>query len=374
MQFTLSSGTLNARLQTLARVLSNKNTISILDCFIFEIANSTLTVTASDNENVMRFTIELDDCNGEGQFALPNRTILNAVKELPEQPLCFNVDVDTLSVEIDYQNGTVNMTALSAEDFPLTPAMENGVTTITLESLAFAENLSRSLFATAQDEIRPVMGGVYFDLTSDYLAIVATDGHKLVRNRILSVSADEPASFILPQKPAQLLKGVLSKNDGDVVVKFNQRSAEIRFADGMLSCRLIEGRYPNYNSVIPTNNTNCLTIDRKSLMGALKRVQPFASESSQLVRFHIEKGTLRLAAEDIDFATSAKESISCDYAGATMDIGFKGTAIYEILNNLSSDEVIIQLADPSRAGVVIPAVQPENQEVLMLIMPMLLND
>ena len=218
------------------------------------------------------------------------------------------------------------------------------------------------------------MGGVYFDLTSDYLAIVATDGHKLVRNRILSVSADEPASFILPQKPAQLLKGVLSKNDGDVVVKFNQRSAEIRFADGMLSCRLIEGRYPNYNSVIPTNNTNCLTIDRKSLMGALKRVQPFASESSQLVRFHIEKGTLRLAAEDIDFATSAKESISCDYAGATMDIGFKGTAIYEILNNLSSDEVIIQLADPSRAGVVIPAVQPENQEVLMLIMPMLLND
>ena len=374
MQFTLSSGTLNARLQTLARVLSNKNTISILDCFIFEIANSTLTVTASDNENVMRFKIELDDCNGEGQFALPNRTILNAVKELPEQPLCFNVDVDTLSVEIDYQNGTFNMTALSAEDFPLTPAMENGVTTITLESLVFAENLSRSLFATAQDEIRPVMGGVYFDLTSDYLAIVATDGHKLVRNRILSVSADEPASFILPQKPAQLLKGVLSKNDGDVVVKFNQRSAEIRFADGMLSCRLIEGRYPNYNSVIPTNNTNCLTIDRKSLMGALKRVQPFASESSQLVRFHIERGTLRLAAEDIDFATSAKESISCDYAGATMDIGFKGTAIYEILNNLSSDEVIIQLADPSRAGVVIPAVQPENQEVLMLIMPMLLND
>ena len=342
MQFTLSSGTLNARLQTLARVINSKNSISILDCFLFEVANNVLTVTASDNENVMQSTIELDECNGEGRFAISNRIILNAVKELPEQPLNFNVNEDDLALEIDYQNGSFN---------------------------------SRSLFATAQDEIRPVMGGIYFDLTADSLTIVATDGHKLVRNRILSIAADEnSASFILPQKPAQLLKGVLAKNSGDVVIKFDARSAEIRYADGMLRCRLIEGRYPNYNSVIPNNNTNCLTIDRKSLMGALKRVLPFASESSQLVRFHIEKGLLRLTAEDIDFATSAKESISCDYAGATMDIGFKGSAIYEILNSLASDEVTIQLADPSRAGVIVPSTQPDEQDILMLIMPMLLND
>lgn len=375
MQFTLSSGTLNARLQTLARVINSKNTISILDCFLFKVANNILTVTASDNENVMQSTIELDRCDGDGCFALSNRTILNAVKELPEQPLNFNVNEDDMSVEIDYQNGTFNITALPAEDYPLAQEMQGELTTVTLDSSILAENISRSLFATAQDEIRPVMGGIYFDLNADDLTIVATDGHKLVRNKILSVAEnEEPSSFILPQKPAQLLKGVLAKNVGEIVIKFDKRSAEIRYADGMLRCRLIEGRYPNYNSVIPANNTNCVTIDRKSLIGALKRVLPFASESSQLVRFHIEKSLLRLTAEDIDFATSAKENIACDYNGVTMDIGFKGSAIYEILNSLASDEVTIQLADPSRAGVIVPVEQPENQDILMLIMPMLLND
>ena len=178
----------------------------------------------------------------------------------------------------------------------------------------------------------------------------------------------------MPQKPAQLLKGVLPKCEGDVVVKFNSKGAEVRYADGCLNCRLIEGRYPNYNSVIPTANTNSINVDRKSLMGALKRVLPFASESSQLIRFHVEAQRLCLTAEDIDFATSAKESVACEYNGAKMDIGFKGGAIYEILNNIASDEVTILLADPSRAGVVVPTVQPEGQEILMLIMPMLLND
>ena len=366
MQFTLSSGALNSRLQTLARVINSKNTLSILDCFLFEVANNVLTVTASDSENVMQSTIELAECSGDGKFALSNRTILNAVKELPEQPLSFNVDENDFSVVIDYLNGSFKLTALSADDFPMMQDFDGEVTTLVMDSTLFAENLSRSLFATAQDEIRPVMGGVYFDLTAD--------GHKLVRNRILTIKNDVPASFILPQKPAQLLKGVLQKCEGDVVVKFNSKGAEVRYADGCLNCRLIEGRYPNYNSVIPTANTNSINVDRKSLMGALKRVLPFASESSQLIRFHVEAQRLCLTAEDIDFATSAKESVACEYNGAKMDIGFKGGAIYEILNNIASDEVTILLADPSRAGVVVPTVQPEGQEILMLIMPMLLND
>lgn len=374
MQFTLSSGALNSRLQTLARVINSKNTLSILDCFLFEVANNVLTVTASDSENVMQSTIELAECSGDGKFALSNRTILNAVKELPEQPLSFNVDENDFSVVIDYLNGSFKLTALSADDFPMMQDFDGEVTTLVMDSALFAENLSRSLFATAQDEIRPVMGGVYFDLTADNLAVVATDGHKLVRNRILTIKNDVPASFILPQKPAQLLKGVLPKCEGDVVVKFNSKGAEVRYADGCLNCRLIEGRYPNYNSVIPTNNTNCLTADRKTMLGALKRVLPFSSESSRLVRFHLEKGLLRLQASDIDFATSAKESIACEYNGTTMDIGFKGDSVCEILNNLSSDEVTVQLADPSRAGVFVPVEQPENQEILMLMMPMLLND
>lgn len=375
MQFTLSSGTLNTRLQNLARVINSKNTLNILDCFLFEVANNQLTMTASDNENVMQTTIELDECSGEGRFALPNKTILNAVRELPEQPLSFNVNESDYSIAINYQNGNYNFTGQAAEEYPVMQPIDADASVITIDSEMLAENLGRSLFATAQDEIRPVMSGVYFDLTTDSLTVVATDGHKLVRNRMLTVKAEEsPASFILPPKPAQLLKGVLARNGGDVVIRFTSRSAEIRFADGLLSCRLIEGRYPNYNSVIPAGNPNVLTIDRKSLMGALKRVLPFASESSQLVRFHLGAGTLEVSSEDIDFATSAKESIACDYNGTTMDIGFKGSTVYEILNNLSSDEVTIQLADPSRAGVIVPTEQPENEDILMLIMPMLLND
>ena len=206
------------------------------------------------------------------------------------------------------------------------------------------------------------------------MAIVASDGHKLVRNKNFMIKSDIPASFILPKKPATLLKNVLSKDGGDVVIRFDDRSADISFAEGNLSCRLIEGKYPNYNSVIPQDNPNQVTIDRKSLIGALRRVLPFASDSSQLIRFHVAAGLLELRAEDIDFATSAKESVTCEYGGNPMDIGFKGSSMLEILNNLESEDVTIQLADPSRAGIIIPGVQPENEDILMLIMPMLLND
>ena len=218
------------------------------------------------------------------------------------------------------------------------------------------------------------MNGIYFDLTSDSLAIVASDGHKLVRNKNYSIKSETPSAFILPKKPATLLKTVLAKDGGDVVIRFDERFADISFADGNLSCRLIEGKYPNYNSVIPQDNPNRITIDRKSLIGALRRVLPFASDSSQLIRFHVSTGLLELNAEDIDFSTSAKESVTCEYDGNAMSIGFKGSSMLEILNNLESDDVVIQLADPSRAGVIVPGVQPENEDVLMLIMPMLLNE
>jgi len=322
----------------------------------------------------MQSIIQLDECDGDGSFAVPNRTILDAMKELAEQPLQFNVDTESFTIKIVYQNGLYNFTAQNAEDYPRLQAISDGATVVTIDSGILSDNLNRSIFATAQDELRPVMNGVYFDLTADALAIVASDGHKLVRNKNFSIKNDTPASFILPKKPAQLLKNVLSKDGGDVVIKFDDHGAEIRFADGTLDCRLIEGRYPNYNSVIPNDNPNHVTIDRRSLLGALRRVLPFASESSQLIRFHLEIGKLELSSEDIDFATSAKEDITCDYNGQPMSIGFKGSSLSEILTNLDSDEVVIQLADPSRAGIILPATQPENEDVLMLIMPMLLND
>ena len=375
MQFTLSSGTLNSRLQNLARVINSKNTLNILDCFLFEVVNNQLTITASDNENVMQSTITLDSCNGNGRFALPNKTILNAVRELPEQPLSFNVNETDYNIEITYQNGKYNFTGQAAEEYPITQGIEEEASSITLDSSLLVENISRSLFATSQDEIRPVMSGIYFDINNNGLTIVATDGHKLVRNHLLNVNTENATgSFILPPKPAQLLKSVLTRDEGETVIRFTSRGAEMTFAEGKLLCRLIEGRYPNYASVIPAGNPNVISIDRKSLMGALKRVLPFASESSHLIRFHLMPESLEVSSEDIDFATSAKENIMCEYSGTSMDIGFKGSTVYEILNNLSSEEVTIQLADPSRAGLIVPTTQPENQDILMLIMPMLLND
>ncbi|KXB83424.1 DNA polymerase III, beta subunit [Prevotella sp. DNF00663] len=374
MRFTISSSLLNNRLQSLAKVINNKNTLPILDCFLFEVSGNELSVTASDSENVIKSTLSLDEADQNGVFAVPSRTLLDAVKELPEQPLTFEIDTNSYSVQIIYQNGVYNFTAQNANEYPKNTSITDDVTVITIPAAVLLDNVSRSIFATGQDELRPVMSGIYFDLTNENLAIVASDGHKLVRNQILNIKNSTPASFILPKKPAMLLKGILVKDDTEVIIKFNARTAEFTTSNTVLTCRLIEGKYPNYNSVIPRNNPNKLTIDRKILIGALRRVLPFASESSQLVRFHLESGKLRLSSEDVDFATSAKEEIVCDYDSSIISIGFKGSSMQEILNNMESEEVDILLADPSRAGIVIPTQQPENQNILMLIMPMLLND
>ena len=374
MRFTLSSTALSSRLNMLSKVIASKNSMPILDCFLFQVANNEMTITASDNDNVITTSLPLTDLEGEGEFCVPNRVILDALKELPEQPLNFDVDTDTYAVKIVYQNGLYNFTAQGAEEYPRVKTMDDNVTTITIPANVLIDNITRTLFATANDELRPVMNGVYFDLTPESLAIVASDGHKLVRNKNYNIKSETPAAFNLPKKPANLLKAVLTKDGDDVIIKFDAKSAEIDFSDGVITCRLVEGRYPNYNSVIPVSNPCQITVDRKALLSALRRVLPFASESSQLIRFHIDSYHFEVSSEDIDFATSAKEVINCEYSGQPISIGFKGSSIMEILNNLGSDQVIFQLADPSRAGIIVPAEQPENEDVLMLLMPMLLND
>ncbi|MBQ7424293.1 MAG: DNA polymerase III subunit beta [Prevotella sp.] len=374
MRLTLSSSALNSRLATLSKVINSKNSLAILDCFLFEVSNQQLIITASDSENMMRTSIALDSADSEGRFAISSQTILDAVKELPDQPLTLDVDLNSMAVKVIYQNGIYQFTTQNADEYPASLAIGDNVTTLSLKSSVLADNITRTIFATANEELRPVMNGIYFDLTPEALAIVASDGHKLVRNRNLAIRTAEPKAFILPKKPATLLKNTLDKDDTEVVIRFDERNAEITFGNTTLQCRLIEGRYPNYNSVIPQGNPNELTIDRKTLIGALRRVLPFASESSQLVRLHLENGKIEVSSEDIDFATSAKEEIACDYSGDSMNIGFKGSSLNEILNNLSSAEVTLQLADPSRPCLIVPDDQPENEEILMLIMPMLLND
>lgn len=375
MRFTVSSSALSSKLNMLAKVIGSKNSLPILDCFLFQVANGEMSITASDSDNVIKSTLALTDHDGEGEFCVPNRVILDALKELPEQPLHFDVDAagEAVAIKIVYQNGLYNFTGQSAEEYPRTQSMNDACTTVSLPTEMLINNISRSLFATANDELRPVMNGIYFDLTADALAIVASDGHKLVRSKNFTIKSESPSAFNLPKKPASLLKNILSKEGDDAIIKFDDRSAEIQFTDGVMRCRLIDGRYPNYNSVIP-NNPNEVTVDRRGLQSALRRVLPFASESSQLIRFHIESGRFEVSSEDIDFSTSAKEQLSCEYNGSPISIGFKGSSLMEILSNLTSDNIIIQLADPSRAGIIVPAEQPENEDILMLIMPMLLND
>lgn len=375
MRFTVSSSALSSKLNMLAKVIGSKNSLPILDCFLFQVANGEMSITASDSDNVIKSTLALTDHDGEGEFCVPNRVILDALKELPEQPLHFDVDAagEAVAIKIVYQNGLYNFTGQSAEEYPRTQSMNDACTTVSLPTEMLINNISRSLFATANDELRPVMNGIYFDLTADALAIVASDGHKLVRSKNFTIKSESPSAFNLPKKPASLLKNILSKDGDDAIIKFDDRSAEIQFTDGVMRCRLIDGRYPNYNSVIP-NNPNEVTVDRRGLQSALRRVLPFASESSQLIRFHIESGRFEVSSEDIDFSTSAKEQLSCEYNGSPVSIGFKGSSLMEILSNLTSDNIIIQLADPSRAGIIVPAEQPENEDILMLIMPMLLND
>ena len=374
MRFSISSTALSSKLNILSKVISPKNSISILECFLFEVQDGKLILTASDNANMMKCTVDLNECDVNGSFCVPNRIMLTSVKELADQPLVFDVDMNDYSIQMSYLNGSYKIFGQSAEEYPRLKGLEGEATSTTIPSEVLANNINRTIFATAQDELRMVMNGLYFDLKEDYMAIVASDGHKLVRNRIYGCKTEIPASFILPKKPANLLRSVLSSDGADVTISFNQTNAEIHFSDGLLSCRLIEGRYPNYNSVIPQDNPNTLTLDRKALISAMRRVMPFASESTQLIKLRLEYNSLEINAEDHDFATSARETITCEYGGMPMSIGFKGGALYEICNNISSDDIVIELADPGRAGLISPSQQPEGEDILMLIMPMLLNE
>lgn len=373
MRFTLSSSTLGNRLGLLAKVINAKNSISILDCFLFEIENGRLTVTASDNANMMQLSMELNECEGDARFCIPNRTILSAVKEISEQPLTFDYDEADNCIHMTYLNGTYRLASVVADDYPLMPAVEGMSNQTEMPAGELATVVQRTAFATGNDELRTVMNGVYFDFTDECLNVVASDGHKLSCTKVFSCKTDQPASFILPKKPAALLRSAISSDDENTLtMTFTDSQADFEFVDGLLVCRLIEGRYPKYQTIIPQNNPNTLTIDRKSMLGALRRVLPFASENTLLIKLRLSQGNLELSAEDIDYARKAQEDVKGDYFGVPMSIGLQGAALMDILNNLDSESIVIKLADPSRSGVIVPVDQPEGEDVLMLIMPMML--
>ena len=374
MRFDVSSTALLSHLQSIGKVIASKNTLPILDNFLFQLEENTLTVTASDAETRLVTSLEVMNAEGSGLFCVSAKMLLDPLKELPEQPLTFDVNDANLEVFIHFQNGKYNFIGQKGDTYPQQKPLSEQAVEVVMDAQLLLNGISRSLFATADDELRPVMNGVYFDFHTDDLTFVASDGHKLVRLRNLSVKSEERASFILPKKPATLLKNLLAKEEGLIRLQFDDNNAYVRCANCEMVCRLIEGRYPNYNSVIPKENPFQVTIDRMFLLNALKRVSVFSNQSSSLIKLHLEDNLLTVSAQDIDFSTSAEERIPCEYDGDELSIGFKATYLIDILGNISSTDVILQLADPSRAGLILPLENQENEDLLMLLMPMMLND
>ena len=373
MKFIVSSTGLFSRLQAISRVINSKNSLPILDCFLLELTDGTLSITASDSETTLSTSIETNEYDTDGRFAVNSKTILDALKEIPEQPLTFEVS-ESMEIVVKYQNGKYSLMGQNADEYPQSANLGSNAVHVSLGVEVLMNGINRSLFATADDELRPVMNGIYFDITTEDITFVASDGHKLVRNKTYKARGNEKAAFILPKKPATLLKNLLPKETGDVQIDFDDRNAMFTLENYSMTCRLIEGRYPNYNSVIPQNNPHRATIDRAAFVSALKRVSVFSSAASSLIKLRLDMNTIQISGQDIDFSTSAEETLMCQYEGNQMSIGFKSTFLIDILNNISSQEVVMELADPSRAGVIVPVEQNEEEDLLMLLMPMMLND
>ena len=374
MNFVVSCNSLLSHLQTIGRVIASKNSVPVLECFLFELRDSKLTITASDSETRMVTIIDVSDVTGEGVFAIPSKNLLDSLKELNEQPIRFEINDSTLEMNIYYANGKYNFTAQNGDEYPQPKPLKEDAVSLNISADILFSGINCSLFATADDELRPVMNGVFFDITTEDITFVASDGHKLVRCKSLSTKGTERASFILPKKPANLLRTILPKESGGATLTFDNNNAYIKLEHFDLVCRLIEGRYPNYNGVIPQDNPYKVTIDRLMFASALKRVSVFSNPASSLIKLKISSNSILISAQDIDFSTSAEETVACVYDGTEMSIGFKGNYLIEILNNLPSTEVVLELADPSRAGIILPSENEENEDLLMLLMPMMLND
>lgn len=374
MKFNVSSSKLFAQLQAVSRVIASKNSLAILEDVLFDLNGSTLTLTASDGETTIRTSLDVENAEGAGKVASGARLLLETLKEFSEQPLTFSIDEQNFAVNMVSTNGTYSFVGVNGNEYPEMPATEEDTHSVTMSSKMLLDAINKTIFCTADDELRPVMNGIFFDIATDKITMVATDAHRLVRYTNTSVSAAEPISFILPKKPATLLKNILGKDDNEVVITFGQKNAKFEFGQTIVVCRQIEGRFPNYNAVIPQNNQNVVVVDRQTLINACKRVAVFANTGTSLLKLALSENQIKISAQDIDFSTSAEETIACEYNGMPMSIGFKAPFLIEILNAISSTDVKLQLADPARAGLILPTEDEENQDLLLLLMPMLLND
>lgn len=375
MKFQVTSTRLFNQLQAVSRVIGSKNSLPILEDILFQLEGNKLSLTASDGETTIRTSMEVDEAEGSGLVAFGAKILIETFKQFPEVPLTFVIDEQNFGMTISSLNGEYSVVGVNGAEYPQVPfEAEADSHAFTMSSALLLDAISKTVSCTADDELRPVMNGIFFDLTPEKATLVATDAHRLVRYSNTSIHVDEPASFILPKKPANLLKNVLAKDENEVNIRFGARNVLFNFASTEIICRLIDGRYPNYNAVIPQNNTNIMTIDRATLLSACKRVAVFANAGTALIRLALAENSVTVSSQDIDFSTSAEEKLVCSYNGTPMAIGFKAPFLNELLGTIESDEVMLKLADPARAGLLLPATNEENEELLMLLMPMLLND
>ena len=372
MKFIVSSAQLLKQLQTISGVLNSTNTLPILDNFLFEIHENVLYVSASDLEVTMKTKVINANANENGNIAIPAKLLIDTLKTFSDQPLTFLIDKKTNGIEISSENGKFKLVGQDGNNFPKIPSMDSTSKT-KMPASTLASAINKTLFATGNDELRPIMSGVYCELSSDGCIFVATDAHKLVKYRRTDTSSDKTVSFIIPKKPLTLLKNSLI-NDCELTIEYNETNALFVFENVELICRLIDGKYPNYEAVIPKENPNVLTIDRLEFHNSIRRVAIFASKSTHQIRLKIAGSELQISSEDLDFSNEAFERLTCQYSGEDLEIGFNSRYLIEMINNLTSEQINLEMSNPNRAGIIIPQDGiSKNEDILMLVMPVMLN-
>ncbi|WP_373495463.1 DNA polymerase III subunit beta [Aquiflexum sp.] len=372
MKFIVSSSALLKQLSTINGVVTTNPVVPILENFLFEIKDGKLTITASDLQTSMITEIDVE-AKEDGNIAVPAKILIETLKNLPEQPVTFSIDPDTYSIEISSDNGRYKLAGENATDFPKIPTVSNA-TIVDMSTEILSKAISNTIFATSNDELRPAMTGVYINLSSTNTTFVATDGHRLIRYRRVDVASQDDASIIIPRKALNLLKSTLPSENEPVAVEFNSSNAYFKFNSIKMICRLIDERFPDYENVIPVDNPNHMTIDRLEFLGSLRRIAIYANKTTHQVRLKLTGSELQISAEDLDFSNEANERLSCDHDGEDIEIGFNAKFLVEMLANLSSKEVTLQFSAPNRAGLIVPSDKSENEDILMLVMPVMLNN
>ena len=372
MNIVVNSSLLHKSLQLLGGVLNNNNSLPILDNFLFEIKPQQLIISASDLETAITVHMNGVDTKGEGVLCIPAKLLLDILKSIPEHPLTFTIDAKTYGIEIASDFGKYKLTGLNGDDFPKAPAMDSDKS-FSIPGDVMSRAINKTLFAAGNDDMRPVMSGVYFEIHEKETRFVATDAHKLVRYTRTDGGGDQ-ATFIVPRKPLNLMKGILGALKSDVQVAYSDNNAQFTFDNVSVMCRLIEGKYPNYEAVIPKENPFKLTIDRADFLQSIRRVSIFANKTTYQVRLKMGGSELHISAEDLDYANEANERLNCTYAGDNMEIGFNSRFLQEMLSNLDCDNVTIEMSAPNRAGILRPVeMVDEHEDILMLVMPVMLN-